>query len=508
MHPSTLRPENLRKSAVLNSLTGIVDFAAKLGVSFFLNPLMISLLGPIYFGAWQVISQLNSYMATADIRAATSLKFILSRDRSVSSELELKKVVSSALYSNLFFIPVYLCLGVFVIWFSPILSGVDYEFYLTVRIASAFLVLSFVVTQFFFLFESTLHGMNLSYKRIGVRAAIIILAGISSAVILYMDYGIIGLAIVQVFAAVLIGFSFWIIVKKYIPWFEFVRVSRNRIFSFIKLSGWYMFLKIADLLSQSIDMILLGYLAGPEYVAVYAITKYLMIASSGLVRTVSTATTVGIAKFIGENSYDKLLEAREQLLNVQWFLIIITGNIVCLYNQSFIQLWTKESLFSGQIESLLIIIISIFTMMYQVDSGIINSTLKLKRKIIVTFISSIISIVLSFILVPQFKTLGLLIAISIGIIFLALSLTYLVKVETGADFKIFKVFYSRLALVGYLFLTISFYSTKWIFINNWLQLVVLVIFTALLLGVLTWYLGFDSSERKILRRSIKMLNKK
>ena len=384
MENSTVKSENLRRRAFLNSITSLIDYVAKMGVGFFLNPFMVTMLGPIYFGAWQVISQLNSYMATADLRAATSLKFILSRDRSTKKDIELKEAVSAALYSNLVFVPLYLIAGVFITWFAPILAGVELSYYYVVRVATSLLVFSFIATQFFFLFESTLHGMNLSYKRIGIRALITLLGGAATAIVLFFGYGIIGMAFVQIIIAIATGLSFLWIVKTNIPWFGFVKVKTRQVVDFIKLSGWYMLQKFADLLSQSIDMILLGYLAGPTYVGAYAITKYLMIAASGLIRTVSNASAIGIAKFIGERNYEKLLEARSQLIFIQWLLITIAGSIVCLFNKSFVNLWTENNLFSGQIETLLIVLIASVTVLYQIDSSIISSTLNVKRKIIVT----------------------------------------------------------------------------------------------------------------------------
>jgi len=500
--------ENLRRSAFLNSITSIIDYVAKMGVGFILNPIMVGVLGPIYFGAWQVISQLNSYMATADIRAATSLKFILSRDRSVKNKLELKQAVSAALYSNLVFIPFYLLLGTFIVWFAPILAGIELPYFYTVRVASAFLVFSFIVTQFFFLFESTLHGMNLSYKRIGIRAIIIILGGIATAAVLYLDYGIIGMAIVQVIIASVIGLSFWWIVKKYIPWFEFVKVHKKKVISFIKLSVWYMLLKLSDLLSQSIDMILLGFLAGPKYVAVYAISKYFMMATSGIVRTVSSSALIGISKFIGEKKHKKLIEARSQLVSIQWILIIIGGSLVCLYNESFVKVWTEDNFFVGQIETLFIVLIALVTVICQVDSGIINATLNVKKKIGLTLISALISIGLSFILVPELNTLGMLISILIGILFLSFSNTFLVmKITTYKD--VFKDLYlSRIALVGIIIIVTSSGFSKYIHINSWFTLFYSVLVAVIILSMLTWFIGMNSKQRTLIYNTIQKIKNK
>src|SRR5215217_1683886 len=100
---SPVELENLKRSTVLNSVSSVLDVLSKLIVGFVLNPFIVASLGATLFGVWQVISQLNSYMATADVQAGASLKFILAKERTTSTEFELKKAVSCALYSNLFF---------------------------------------------------------------------------------------------------------------------------------------------------------------------------------------------------------------------------------------------------------------------------------------------------------------------------------------------------------------------------------------------------------------------
>lgn len=499
----TLRkPENLRKRALLNAITGGLDYGTKLLVGFFLNPIMVSVLGSILFGAWQVIGQLNSYMATADIRAATSLKFILSRDRSINTDSELRKTVSSALYANAVFIPLYLVVGCLISWFSPVVAGVTLDYYLTVRIATAFLVVSFITTQFFFLFESTLHGMNLAYKRIGIRAIITILGGGLTAGVLYKGYGIVGMAVVQIVISTATGLSFWWIIKRNIPWFGFTKVAAKDVLSFIKLSGWFMLMKFADLISQSIDMILLGYLAGPKHVASYAITKYSMNAVAGLVRTMSTSASVGINKFIGERKFDVLLEARKQLFTIQWVLIAVGGTLICAFNQSFIMLWTKGDLFSGQAETFLIVLIACTTVLYQTDGAIISATLDVRRKILYTLFAAAVTIFLSVILVPYLVTLGLLIAILAGCVVTLVCNGVLVRHITSGTGIFRSLVFSRTACVGLFLISISNIFPRYLDINNWSQLGLFIIVAGAFFGTTMWGLGMNNVERQVVLNSI------
>lgn len=502
------RKENLSKRAILNALTGIIDFGAKMLVGFILNPIMVAKLGTVFYGAWQVIGQLNSYMATADIRAATSLKYLLARNRTVSSDHELRKAVSKALYANAIFIPLYSLLGVAIIWFSPIVAGVGEALYSTVRIATSLVVISFITTQFFFLFESTLHGMNLAYKRIGIRAIITILGGVAMVSVLYTGYGIVGLAAVQIGISVLTGFTFWWIVKRSIPWFAFVKVGFGEIWEFVRLSGWFMLLKFADLTNQSIDMILLGYFAGPKQVSIYAITKYTTNAASGIARTVSNAVSIGIGKFVGEKNAVKVVRARQQLLAIQWYILIILGAVICLFNESFIRLWTEEALYGGPFETLLIVSISLLIVLYQIDSAIINFTLNIRRKVAISFGSSVIMVLMAWALVPDLKITGLLIAIFVGNLFNVVMFAKIVAKTFDMRKALTSIFFSKIAGIGVLLLGISSYLSVFIYASNWLILSLYILTYGAILALFIWFFIISKDERVLIIQKIGSLKQK
>ncbi len=499
--------ENLRLSAVLNAFTGSIDFATKLLVSFFVTPITVAFLGPIYFGAWQVLGQLNQYMATADLRAATSIKYLISRDRSVKSEEELREGVSAGFYSFFLMFPIYIIFGSLIVWYAPELTGVPTEYIKNIRIAAIVLVTTFVVSQFFFLYESMLEGMNLAFKRLGMRAVVTIIGGGATVGVLYLGYGVLGISLVQLLIVILNGVLFYFTVKRNIPWFYLVRVDRSRIIAFVKLSVLYLLLKMSDLLCYSIDLILMGYFLGPKIVSMYAITKYLTIGVFGVIRVFGNGASMGIAKFIGEKNYSKLLEARSQIISFQLIVMILGGAVVCLFNQSFVNLWSQSQYYLGGNETLLTVLISSITILINIDSSIINATMNLKRKILITFLSSLISIGMAFVLTPIYGTIGLLSSILLGLLFLSVSTTFLLKLLTFEVKVFYNVFFSRTSLIG---LSILFLLTKLsqeFIIKSWGLLGLAVVALSILVSIIVWMLGCNKFQRKVLINTIKSIKK-
>ena len=77
--------------------------------------------------------------------------------------------------------------------------------------------------------------MNLGYKRMGLQAALEIVGGALTAGAIAAGLGIAGAAGSQIVFAALLGATFWIVVKKYVPWFGVQRPTRADVRSLLGL---------------------------------------------------------------------------------------------------------------------------------------------------------------------------------------------------------------------------------------------------------------------------------
>ncbi|WP_294079545.1 oligosaccharide flippase family protein [Proteiniphilum sp. UBA5384] len=499
------KKENIRQRAYLNSVTAWIDTIVKLIVRFIIDPFIISFLGGFYYGIWQIINQLNSYLATTDLRAATALKWIIAKDRTTKSEYELKQSVSSSLYTNFIFLPLYLITGAIIVYYVPYITKVSSEDFFLVRKTSAIMVLAFIITQIFFLFESVLHGMNLSYKRLGIRSIITILGGVFTFILLSCGFSIDGLAIVNVFIALATGLTFALIVKKIVPWFGFVKVRFNQIMSFAKLSGWFMIDKIVNLLNESIDLILLGYFASAQYVTMYTISRFTIQAVSSIYRSGQGAIVPGITRFLGENKFDKIIYFRKSMIIMNWFVLGIFGSVIILLNRSFIGLWTNQDYFAGSYETFLIVLLALLKSLYSIDDSIITMNLNLKKKIIISAISALMTIIMSIILIPQFHIIGLLISLIIGLLLRMVIFSSIAKdIVNGSNF-IPNLFFSRISLFSLFILGISTYLSQYIMVDKWFNLFLYAFFYLLLIVPLYWFMGLNKLNRDFLIENLRRI---
>lgn len=497
--------ENVHRAAFLNTITAWIDKIVVIIISFILNPLIIAMLGPVYYGVWQMLGQLTSYMATADFRSATTIKWILARDRSTKLEEELNVSVSSAFWSNLIMLPLYVLVGGFIIYFSPFVTKVGIEDFELVRWTSFILVITFIMTQFFFVYESVLHGMNISYKRMGIRGIILAISGVLTYYSLVFGYNMIGMSIIQSFSVLTIGIIFFLILKKQIKWFKLVKVELKKVISFLKLTGGFMLVKIGDLLNQSVDLLLLGFFADSLFVTLYTVSRYVMSALSGLISQAINSVTNGITKYIGESKYDQLREVRNLTILINWVMLVSIGAVVILCNKSFVILWTGIDKFAGIPETLLIVTWIILRTQAQTDVSIILMKLDFKNNLNTSIISSVIIIVLSVILIPIWKILGLLIALNLGITFVCCRNAIIVG-RVLNDKKLLKsLFVNKAVLVGVFILSLSTYFASFIRLESWLFLFIFAIISFSFILLIVFQLSLKKEDKMLFVSSLRKI---
>lgn len=440
------RREPLRRLAFLNSLTGGVDFAAKQVVGFVVNPITVSFLGPTLYGVWKIIQQLNNYLATADINVAQPLKLLVATERGVASDVELRRSFTAALTITAAFIPVYAVAGTVVVWIAPRVASVDPELYPLVRTAAAFLVGAFILRQVGSLFEGVLRGMNLMYKRMGLRAGITVLGGAGTVSSLYMGYGLVGIAVVHVLVALLVWVTLWWMVARYVGWFGFAKPTWGDLRKMSSLGGWFAASKLLTLGYKSSDILLAGILLGPELAGAFAISKFLMNSVTGVTSQMGAATTPGLGKLYGSGRIDKVLTARSQIITLLWCVATVPGIVICLWNGPFIAIWTEPFYFIGQLETLLIVLVGMQAAIQLVDNALVDISLEVRMKMLFTFGSVVTTVAGAFLLAPRYGAAGLLLAILLGKLVMTVSYALNVRANTGARGLVKDLMFTRTAI--------------------------------------------------------------
>jgi O-antigen/teichoic acid export membrane protein len=487
--------ENLKQRAYLNSVTSMLDYGAHQITVFIVNPFLVSGLGNTLYGVWQMLGQMTGYANLTDTRATQVLKWTVAKNRNIASEDELRSYVTSTLIVTAFILPLALLAGGIISWYAPSITGVSEEYFTIVRLTSAILILSLVINKVFNIFESVLRGMNLGYKRMGLRASIVLMGGGLKIGVILLGYGLIGLSAVQVLVAIITGVTLYFVVKKNIGWFGFGKTNSRNIIDFSKLSGWFMAWTGVNMLLINSDKIILGIIAGPAVVTMYAITKFTSMAIQGVVSNTVHGVIPGIGGLIGKEDFKKAANVREQIMILTWLLGTALGAVILLYNESFVGLWVGEEHFAGHTVNMLIVLMILQFIFIQNDGAIINVTLNMKMKVLLALVSAIISIGLSILLINNYGIAGLCISIIAGRLLLTFGYPYLVNRFINDNiFLLSKIL--RPIITSILFFIFCYLVADMININNWIYLIVAIVFSFILFGVLSWFSGLKVIQRK------------
>lgn len=488
--------ENLRQRAYLNSLTSIIDYAGAQLVGFFVSPYIVGGLGSSMYGIWQMLGQMTGFANMADTRATQVLKWSIAQKRDTASDEELRSDLTTALIVTAFILPVILVIGAVIVWYAPVITHTPAEYYTLIRIAGSLLILTLATGKVFDLFESVMRGMNLGYKRMGFRAVVVFIGGLLKVFVITQGYGLIGLSVVEVVLTLAMGITFYFIVKRHIPWFGFAKTTRKKVFSYTRLSGWFMGFTGSKMFLLNSDKIMLGYLAGPVFVTKYAITVFTSYALEGLINAVINGVIPGIGGLYGKGEFDKVQAARKLVVTLNWLLAASIGAVILLFNQSFISIWMGPEHYAGSTENLLILLITVQAIFFQIDSLIINVSLDLKMKVYLSVLASAITIALAFFLIPHYAVAGLCISILVGR--LVLSVGYPLLLSRLMHLKLSFAGWGQLRPMGMMALlfVLATYAGQFVAINDWFTLLAGGALAIPVSALLFWQLGIARQERE------------
>jgi O-antigen/teichoic acid export membrane protein len=448
------------------------------------------------FGIWQILTQVTGYAKLADTRATQVLKWDISHKRDIASPEELRSDVTTAMVVTIFILPIILIIGGVISWYAPYITQAPAAYFNLIRITCSLLIFSLVVSRVFDLFESVLAGMNLGYKRMGFRAGIVVVGGALKVLVITQGYGLVGLSLVQVLISFILGISFYFIVKKHIGWFGFGKTNKGKIITYGKLSGWLMAFTGAKMFLMSSDKIMLGYLIGPLLVSRYALTMFTSVAIQGIIINVISGITPGIGGLFGNQEFEKVKKVRDLILNLTWLFAVTTGVTVLLFNESFIHLWVGKAHYAGLEENLLILVVSIQSIFFQIDSFIINVTLDMKLKFLLTAFASLLTIGMAYFLVGHYQIVGLCISLLVGRSILTIGYPIILKKRMQDSSSLLPAKMFQPLLVAGFFLLLSAYMAQWITITNWFLLAAAIFLTLIITSGLYWFTGLRPSDRE------------
>ena len=499
-----LGEENLTQIASLNALAEGLDYGARLIVGFLITPLLVAGLGDYLYGAWQVLRRLIGYVSIGSGRPTQALKWSLAKDQASSDYEEKRLNVGRAVAVWLLLLPLLLLLGGLLAWFVPSLLNAPTEYSWTLRLVTGLLVANLILIGLAEVPKSVLRGENQGYRRMGLSAVLVFLGGGLTAMALYMNTGIVGVAAVVLVSTLLTGALFLRVVRAHVPWFGIARPSLESARRFLGLSGWFLAWRLVMRLLTASDLIVLGTLASLAIVTAYTLTKYTPEIVTGLVARAVGGVTPGLGGIIGTGNLAKASRVRNEIMSLTWLVAIAMGTTVVVWNQEFVGLWVGQEYYVGSTVNLLIVLMVIQLVLIRNDAFMIDLTLDLRRKVLIGALSAILSIAAAGILMAFFDLgiLGLCLGYIAGRSILSLAYPWMVGRFLGVSLHSQIKGILRPALMTALILALAVGLDEYLTTSTWIGLILAVAITLGGVSLFAFYTGLSGGQRRrILQRA-------
>jgi O-antigen/teichoic acid export membrane protein len=390
---------SLTKKASLNAAASTAEQGARIVAGLIISPILLTQLGDVVFGIWQVLQRLIGHASPASGRPGEALKWTIAHEQRSTDYDFKRRQVGNALAVWLLFLPLLLAIGGVLAWLSPVWLDVPPDSYGTVRLAAGILVLDAVLFSLLYLPQSVLQGENLGYKRLGLSVLLVFVSKSLLVVAVYFGAGISGLAVATAVATVLWGVTYLLIVRSRVAWFGIARPSIAEVRHFIGLSWWFLLWNLVMTIMLASDVVVLGVVGSPTLVTTYTLAKYLPQAIIVAVATVIVAIMPGLGGMIGAGELARAVRIRRETMSLIWLFTIVAGATVLLWEASFLQLWVGEQYYPGSGAVLVIMLMVLQFGLIRTDANIIDLTLNLRTKVLLGAIAAVVSIGLAWLFV-------------------------------------------------------------------------------------------------------------
>ncbi len=405
--PAAAAAPNLTRRASLNAAQALLDYTARLAVGLVTMPILVRVLGQSLFGTWQVLGQLLGYLTSTDGRPTDALRLFVANRSAVDDPGTMRRYVGSALYVWLLFLPLIVVGGGAIIWFAPALTKVSPAFAPVVRFAAALLVLQFLLATLSAVPEAVLRGANLGYKRMGLQSGLQVLGGILAVGAVTLGLGLVGLSLAQVALAIVTALCFWLLAKRYVPWFGVARPQAVEVRGMVRTSVW---LAVGDLIAKLLvasDVVILGAVLSPAAATPYVLTGYASRTGVGILALATLGAMPGLGALLGQGHKERATAMRAELLWLTWLAATVLGVAMLMWNRSFVRLWVGAEQYAGLVPNVLLVVATVQTAFIRCDSYIIDASLRPKLRVVVGAVTAALTIAACVVLTRAYGVVGL-----------------------------------------------------------------------------------------------------
>lgn len=403
----------LLKRTILTFVSNLLGQGAKFILSFVLGPVIIKGLGKELYGVWGMLGQLVGYFSLTDLRPAGTMKFLLSLKQHSNDIEEKKRLIGTTLFLWAASLPFMALIGFLVVRFFPNFIKTDSNLD-SIRIVLTILIVGVVLDRLLSIPSNVLRAQNLEYKGMGISAVTVLVIGVLNAFVVWMGWGLIGLAVSTLLGIVISStVRMWVALRA-ISWIGVLWPQREEVKSFLKTSVWLTFSAISNLLLTSTDVLLIGIFLGPTASSVYLTTSLVLRSLTDPLSTFFNSANAGIAGLCGQGEWERVEKIRREMYVIAIGIMTFLGVGIVSLNRTFLALWVGPDFFGGPLLNMLLIVEFLLIVLVRIDTPIVSAALLIKEQAMVIFLGGVVSVMLGIFTMPKLGVSGMALGIIAG----------------------------------------------------------------------------------------------
>ena len=368
-------------------------------------------------------------------------------------------------------------------------------------IAGTFSILSFLfkpVSGAMMAYEYFVENKTLDLLvRVGTVVLIVIMLLLNGNVYhLVFITGAVGFAVALLRYAVFIRKS-----KLKINWNYFDKAELIGLFSF---SVWVLVIQLSQMFRLSLIPTILGIFNNTTEISIFSVGWSL----EGMVYTISVALNglflPMVSRMVHSGDRKGIMDLMVRVGRIQLYIILLIFSGFCVFGQAFIRLWVGETFDASYYVFLFLVFVNILSLTLSIAIDTVYAENKIKHIALRVIACSAIGLVLSIIVAPKYGAVGCAAATGFALFLTQILYVDYYKKHLGLDMThFFKNCHLKLMPLVLIYLVIAYIVCRYVNIDNWLMLLVIIALYSTGYFLLVWFFLANEYEKDLIKSIVK-----
>ena len=392
-----------------------IGTAVSIVLTFLITPLLVTLLGAPMYGFWVTAMQILAWLNLLDGGIGINLLKTIGAHKTSDPE-RVRSMISTTFWLYVAIAATTIAIGMGI---SPFVAGWTHVAAANAASATAAFRLAVLSAAVTLVVVPTFYVILQAHQRLAFVSVIINGTGVGASLIglalVWMGLGVAGVSLGHL-AATLIGATVAVLAARRVlafsvSWRETHRGHLREIGGF---AGYFTMSKLAFLVSNYSDAILIAVFYGTAPVAIYALTQRLAGTALTFLAKIGPIALPGLAEIFGENDRAALQRVTLRFLSILTRAAILTGAVIVAVNERFVTAWTGPQTYGGLLLTALLVWCVTRDAVIRNLSAIVFASGDLKGWGWLSLIEAGVKVVLALVLLPSTGILGPAIAAAVA----------------------------------------------------------------------------------------------